>query len=271
MSTMGVYPSLIQKAAAEGYVPYLGYERIRGGEGINPQSIIAAAEPILTSFSKLPVRFAYAAVGGVTPPLDELDRLQYNSRGDHQPFAEMFRSDPAIKALNSISRLTLDIGRRMDVALAGQELSRDMVPSQGLVTFSQGANAVVESCVGGNRIDVPRGKVGIYGSFQSNELLSDANAQHYLALLERLAESGSDVAVRGTIIDWTQRTVPVSFSRKPGENFVVCGDRGQNPQSVGIGGLLGTIAKAHDEAQSQPSNSRATYLAFTVPQITLEQ
>lgn len=268
---MGVYPGLIQKAAAEGYVPYLGYERIRGGEGINPQSIIAAAEPILTSFSKPPVRFAYAAVGGVTPPLDELDRLQYNSRGDHQPFAEMFRSDPAIKALNSISRLTLDIGRRMDVALAGQELNHDMVPSQGLVAFSQGANAVVESCVGEGRISVPRGSVGIYGAYQSNELLSDANAQHYLTLLETLAESGSNVAMRGTMIDWGKREVPISFSRRPGENFTVCGDGGRDAQSVGIGGLLGRVAKIYDDMKDRPAANKATYLAFTVPQIALER
>lgn len=271
MSTMGTYPGLIQKAAAEGYVPYLGYERIRGGEGINSQVIITAAQPLLTPFSKLQVRFAYASVGGVTPPLDQLDKLQYNSEGDHQALAQMFKSDATIKTLLGLSRLTLDIGRRMDVSLAGEEVQRDMAPSQGLISFSQGANAVVESCVGGRRIEVPRGKVGVYGAFQSNQQLSETHMQSYLTMLERLAESGSDVAVRGTIIDWANRKVPVSFSRESGEDFVVCGNDGHDEQSVGIGGLVGVIAKTYEEIKDIPSKNRTIYLAFTVPQITLEQ
>lgn len=267
---MGVYPGLIQKAAAEGYVPYLGHERIRGGEGINPQSIIAAAEPILISFSKLPVRFAYASVGGVTPPLDQLDRLQFNSDGDHEPFAQMFMGGATIKTLLGLSKMTLDIGRRMDVSLAGEKLDDAASASQGLVAFSQGANAVVESCVGGARIEVPRGKVGIYGSFQSNELPTEAHMQDYLAMLERLAESGSDVAIRGTVIDWAHRTVPVSFSRRSGKDFVVCGDRGRDVQTVGIGGVVGTLSRTYDELKHAPSD-KTTYLAFTVPQISFER
>lgn len=268
MSTMGVYPDLIQKAAAEGYVPFLGHERIRGGEGINPQSIITAAKPLLTTFSKLPVRFAYASVGGVTPPLDKLDPLQYNSQGDHMEFAQMFMSDPTIKGLLGLSRMTLDIGRRMDMALAGQEVDRRVHLSQGLLSFSQGANAVVESCVGGERIEVPRGKVGIYGSFQSNKLPSEVHMQSYLSMLEQLAESGSDVAIRGTIIDWSHGNVPISFSRRSGKDFIVCGDKGREAQSLGIGGVLGALSRTYDELKAAPSN-KTTYLAFTVPQITL--
>jgi len=271
MSAMGVYPSLIQKAAAEGYMPYLGGERVRGGEGIHIQSITTAVQSLLEPFSKLPVRFAYASVGGITPPLDELDRMQYNTSGDHSVFSQMFSLDPTIHTLLGTSRLILDMGRRRDMVLAGEELDHTIPASQGLIAISQGAHAVVESCVGGGMIDVSQGNIGVYGSFQSNESLSDDAMQHYLAFLERLAESGDDVQIRGTIIDWAKSVVPISFSRHHGKKFTICGDRGHNSEVVGIGGLLGIMAKTHDEMKMDPPKKHTTYLAFTVPQIALEK